>query len=304
MAEGIKSLVGRVSLIQIRKARQLMVDRLPPNSPGQLYNGEVMGRDDDGYIRKIRVDEDGDLTIEPVSDYFHKIALGEIPNHTSIYKFGRNSSVGTSEVLIAANGYYGMPSVAYPVVVTSTSGDDNPTGNGARMIQIFGLDADFNEVDEIVTINQVSINSYIRVYRVAVLTSGNPSPITDANLGTLTVTQQTSGVIMCQILPNDGQTKVACYTIPAGYVGLMWSADTTTGEGKSAINQLKTRDNTIANGAFRVRGVRDNFENTVGQAFKIPRLYGEKTDIVFTSKSTASGTPVSASFLIELIKIV
>ena len=34
------------------------------------------------------------------------------------------------------------------------------------------------------------------------------------------------------------------------------------------------------------------------------RVYTEKTDIVFTSKSTSAGTSVSASFLLELIQVV
>lgn len=282
-----------------------MGDRLPPNieSPQQTYTGQQLGTDSEGYVRKVRVDEDGDLTIEPVSDYFHKIAMNEIPNHSSIYKFGRNSSVGITEVIVAANGYYGLPATAQPIIITSTDVGDNPTGNGARTILIYGLDVDFNEISEVLEVGQVSTQSYLRVYRVQVLTSGISSPITDANIGTLSVTQQTSGIIMVQILPHDGQTKVACYTVPSGYRALMWSADTTTGEGKNALNQLKSRDNTIPNAAFTVKGVRDNFQNTVGQTFVIPRVYTEKTDIVFTSKSSAAGTSVSATFLLELIKM-
>lgn len=235
--------------------------------------------------------------------YFHKLALGEIPNHSSIYKFGRNSSVGTTEVLVAAGGYYGLPSTAYPITITSTDANDNSTGTGARTIHVFGLDANYDLIDETLIVGQLSTKSYLRIYRAIVLTSGTSSPITDANIGTLTFTQQTSGTIMCQILPHDGQTKVACYTIPRGYKALMWSADTTTGEGKNSLNQLKSRDNTITNAAFTVKGVRDNFQNTVGQQFVIPRVYTEKTDIVFTSKSSASGVSVSASFLLELIKL-
>lgn len=136
------------------------------------------------------------------------------------------------------------------------------------------------------------------------VTSGIQAPIGDSNQGTLTFTQQTSGTIMIQILPNDGQTKTACYTIPMGYTGLMWSADTTTGEGKNALSQLKTRDGTLEDASFNVKGVRDNYQNIVGQQFKIPTKYTELTDIVFTSKSSSAGTSVSATFLLELIKTV
>lgn len=269
------------------------------NKPNVIY-----GTDDNSVTRKIRVDEDGNLYIEPVSDYFHKLAMGEIPNRKSIYKFGRNANVGATEVLIATNGYYGLPTVARRVTITSSDVNDDVSGTGARTIRIYGLDANYDEIEETVTVNQLSTNSYLRVYMVIVLTSGTNSPIDDANIGTLTVTQEISGTIMCQVLPHDGQTKVACYTIPAGYVALMWSADTTTGEGKSSVNQLKSRDNAVASASFTVNGVRDNFQNTVGQLFKISTKYTEKTDIVFTAKSSSAGTAVSASFLLELVKIV
>ena len=106
---------------------------------------------------------------------------------------------------------------------------------------------------------------------------------------------------MIQLDEHSGQTKTACYTVPAGHKVIIWSADTTTGEGKNSVNSLKARDNTIANSTFQTKGIRDNFENLVGVSFKIGREYTEKTDIVFTAQSTASGTPVSATFLMELI---
>lgn len=280
-----------------------MSDRIPSGETGQNYQGQILGTDDDGYIRKINIDENGHLNIEPVSDYFHKVAMNEIPNHYFVYKFGRNSNVGATEVLISANGYYGMPSVAQAITVTSSSGLDVVGGTGARTIEIIGLNENGVEVSEIINMGATTTNLYKRVFRARVVTSGIQAPIGDSNQGTLTFAQTPSGTIMVQILPNDGQTKTACYTIPKGYVGLMWSADTTTGEGKNALNQLKTRDTTVTNASFNVKGVRDNYQNTVGQQFKVPIPYTELTDIVFTSKSSSAGTSVSASFLIELIKV-
>lgn len=128
-----------------------MGDKIPAGQTGSEYNNQILGTDEEGYVRKVRVDGDGELQIEPVSDYFHKIALGEIENHSSIYKFGRNPSVGATEVIVSSGGYYGMPSTAQPIVITSTSVDDNPTGIGARTIEIIGL-------------NQLGMK-YLKLYR-------------------------------------------------------------------------------------------------------------------------------------------
>jgi hypothetical protein len=106
---------------------------------------------------------------------------------------------------------------------------------------------------------------------------------------------------MVLINPNDGQTLCACYTIPANATGLLWSADTTVGEGKTSTNRLKVRE-FGADFPFRTKGIRDNFENSVGIKYKVPRTIPPKSDIVFTTISTAAGTKVSATFLLQLFK--
>lgn len=236
--------------------------------------------------------------------YFSRIAEGKVPNHSLIYKFGRNPSVGSTETLIAEGGVYGLPTIAQTVEVTSNDVTDvYPSGTGARTIEIFGLDSDFNEISEIVEMDGVSINSYLRVYRAKVRTAGTITPINGGNKGVVTVAQTISGIEMVKIQQRKGQTLVSCYTIPSGYKALMWSANTTTGEGKNALSTLLSRDNKLTDSPFQTKGIRDNFENTVGFDYKIPIVYDEKTDIVFTTVSSSAGTSVSGSFLLELIKI-
>ena len=244
------------------------------------------------------------VNTEPLSDYFHRLAMGEIPNHSMIYKFGRNAVVGATEVLVATGGFYGLPTVARTVVATSSSGLDVPLGTGARTLEIIGLNQNLDEVSEVIPMGGTSVNLYLRVFRVTVITSGNPSPLVGANQGTVSITQSISGTVMIQIAPFDGQTKTACYTVPRGYIALMWTVDVTTGEGKNATSQLKSRNLNVVDAAFNVKGVRDNYQNSTGKEFKIPIKYTEKTDIVFTSKSASAGTSVSATFLFELIKII
>lgn len=236
------------------------------------------------------------------ADYFEQIALGNELNQTYVYKFGRNPSVSTEETLIAGGGVYGLPTTAETVTVTSDSGNDVfPAGTGARTVTIFGLDADYNSVSETVNLGETSINAYIRVFRAIVATAGTLTPVGGANEGTITIQQSTSLINMCLISPNDGQTLVACFTVPAGHTALIWSADTTTGEGKNATNRLKAKPFN-SDQPFQTKGIRDNFQNVVGVKFKIPGVYTEKTDIVFTSVSSAAGTSVSGTFLLQLIK--
>lgn len=235
------------------------------------------------------------------SDFFDLLGKGLIPEHSFIYKFGRNPAVGATEVLIAAENMYGLPPTAETVTVTSDNAADVPGGAGARSVHIFGLDANFEPIDEIVNLGATSILEFIRVFRTYVETAGNTGPVGGANAGIITITQSTSLINMIAIEPNDGQTLCACYTVPSGYKAYIWAADTTVGEGKTSTNRLKVRE-FATDSPFRVKGIRDNFENVVGVNFKIPGEYDEKSDIVFTAISTAAGTAVSGTFMIELVK--
>ena len=235
-----------------------------------------------------------------IDDQYQMIALNQLEQFESIYKFGRNEAVGAVEELIAAGGVYGLPTTADTVTVTSTSGNDVVGGSGARTIHVFGLDVNYLEIDEIIDMNATSVNEYIRVFRAHVETSGDLSPTSGANEGTLTISQ-TGGTDMVLINPNDGQTLCSCYTIPANAIGLLWSADTTVGEGKTSTNRLKVKE-FDSNSPFRTKGIRDNFENSVGIRYKIPRTIPSKADVVFTAISTAAGTKVSATFLLQLFK--
>lgn len=240
------------------------------------------------------------------SDYFHKLSLGEIPNHSIVYKFGRNPSVSATPTLIGSGGIYGLPTTAQTVTVTSTDATNDvfPAGSGARTVEVIGLDSNWDEVSEIINMGATGSQLFLRVIRAKVATAGTITLNGGANSGVVTVKQSTSAIKMVEIEANAGQTLIACYTVPSGYKALMWSADTTTGEGKNSVNTLKSRDNTIPNSPFQSKGIRDNFQNSVGAVFKSPNPYTEKTDIVFTTVSTASGTPVSGTFLLELIKLV
>jgi len=241
------------------------------------------------------------MGIRLVEEYFERIALGKRNNVFNVYKFGRNELVTDTEELIAAGGVYGLPSVADTVTVISDDVvNDNPTGAGARTVKLFGLDVNYDSIDEIVELGGTSTKEFIRVFRAFVETAGNLNPTGGANVGTITISQ-TVGDDMILINPNDGQSLCACFTIPAGYTALMWAADTTVGSGKESTNRLKSREFN-SDQPFRTKGIRDNFENSVGVNFKIPSKYPEKTDVVFTSISTAAGTSVSGTFLLQLIK--
>ena len=107
-----------------------------------------------------------------------QVAQGQIAYHKHVYKFGQNVTVGDSvETIWAQGGLYSYPPSATTMTVSSSDTNDTSAGTGARTVLISGLDGDYNEISETITLNGqtpvTTTNSFIRVNRAIVLTAGS-----------------------------------------------------------------------------------------------------------------------------------
>jgi len=242
------------------------------------------------------------------NDYFEGIAKGLVPNHDFIYKFGRTLTiVGKRKPIWDGTGNYTFPTTAALITLSSTSGNDVPAGTGARTIEIEGLDGDYNQISETIDSDGTTTNTYLRVFRMRVVTSGTQLYPYDStqignNVGVITATHAGTGLPIAIINAEMGQTLMAIYTIPAGCTGYMWTAKTAAAKGKSAVGFLLTRDNSVTDAAWNTKGIRDMYQNQVGNEFTMPPKYGEKTDLVLAIDGDASGDSITGTFQIELVK--
>jgi len=265
---------------------------------------KIIGLDSDGNPSSLKMTKEGAILTEDGLS----IAQGEIAKHSAIYKFGFNSTVGTSEEVIwdGGNGYSGFLTTDSNVTVVSTSVDDADQGTGAWNVIVFGVDSDFNEVVDTLTLNGttpvVSTVEFRRVFRAYVLHAGDLSPTGGVNAGTLTIASQVSGTpTMAQILPNNGQTLMAIYTVPNGYTGYITNADANVGSGKDATVRLKSRT-FGANKPFLNKATRLLFENSFTRVYNVYRPIPAKTDIIMTAFTSTGTVGVSASFEIILVR--
>jgi hypothetical protein len=183
------------------------------------------------------------------------VARGDVLYTSGIYKFGRAPLASSSGVdLWDGNSIYTWleDGVGQEVVMASTDKSDGSTGDGAKTVQVFGLDSDGTEQNEIVTLDgdtDVALtNTYWRLNRMKVIDCGTDASRT--NLGDITATS-TDSTVMAIIKAGFGQTLMAIYTIPAGKVGYPLSYEVAMGaSNKTSEIRLYMREST---GAWQVK---------------------------------------------------
>jgi hypothetical protein len=147
-----------------------------------------------------------------------KILASGDPTFASVFKFGYNPDIDTAtapEDIRFSGGDYPFLSSPASFNVISTSANDTAAGTGARTIEVQGLDANYFELNEQVTLNgltQVSlVNQFIRINRAFVVSSGTGL----SNAGDVSIRQ---GTIVFNTIPASlGQTQSSIYTVPANY---------------------------------------------------------------------------------------
>jgi len=243
-------------------------------------------------------------------DFYFDVASGKIEGYSSINKFGNNPTASSGDDVWGGGGVYAFyPTTGQSMEIVSTDADDTDGGTGARTVMVFGLDENWEEVSETVTLDGTTpvnlTNTYIRMFRGIVLTAGT----TETNEGNLIARIYSGGTIGMYINTNDGQTQHAIYTIPAGksayfikgYVGM--ADDDKNGE--VTLFQWQSRPNNGVTGAWAVKG--EVGLNNIGSSYWIYE-YGvpsgtipPKTDIRIRVISSTATLGVVGGFDLVLV---
>lgn len=238
--------------------------------------------------------------------------MGCYPGLRYVHKFGSNEAVGTSyeDIWMAGGVHTNLTAATLLEVASSSANDASPSGTGARTIRIEGVDANWAEVSEDVTLNGqtpvTTTTEFLHVNRVYILTAGSSA----TNEGDIyiadDVTDWTAGVpdtasaIEATIEDNHGQTQQAIYHIPAGYTAYITKGYVTAAAGKTVTFQFVLRT-TSADPVERVL-----FEGTIKDAEFIndyvPYSAIPEQSIVFVrAKVDSTSAEVSAGFDLILV---
>ena len=240
-----------------------------------------------------------------------QVAEGQIPWHKHIYKFGQNAVVGNSvETIWQQGGLYSYPPSATTMTVSSSDTNDTSAGTGARTVQISGLDGDYNEISETITMNgQTAVtttNSFLRVNRALVLTAGSGG----ANagiiyVGTGTVTLGVPANVYTTI-NGDGtnQSLQAFWTVPANYDAYVYQTNISTGNSSNTPAVLKTLLVARPNGGvFNTKEVIVLTDGNHLQNYSFPIKLTEKTDIEFRAESSSGSVSFDVSASMSILYV-
>jgi hypothetical protein len=191
--------------------------------------------------------------MSPMGDIDFAVAIGALRGFTGFRKFGMNPSVasGTEDVW-GEGGVLVWPTTAgqVSVVSTSTADDGSPAGTGAHEVTIQGLDADYEEIQETVTLNGttpvLTTASFLRANRMFIGEVGS----SDTNVGIIRAS--IGGNVQESILAEQGQSAVTHFTVPAGksFIINYYSVGVGRMAGSSDANikgQIRLYDPTVAN---------------------------------------------------------
>ena len=231
------------------------------------------------------------------------VSRGKVRGAFHIIKFGENLDVdGSMETIWDGGGLYTYLTSAGVLTVTSTDGDDAAAGTGARTVTVEGLDENYNQVSETLTVGggAGSVEFY-RVFRAFVATSGSSG----TNEGTISVSQ--GATTLAQIrsvgsptLTGLGQTFMSIYTVPAGYTGYIYQLDVSTAKSDGDVYLVKRGQND--NGAWRAQDVMHTNANDIERVYTFPLKIEEKSDIEIRALSLANNMKCAATFCILLVQ--
>ena len=238
-----------------------------------------------------------------------QVAREQIFNHKTIIKFGFNPDVdNTLETIWAEGGLYSYLESATVLKVSSSSTADTSAGTGARTIEISGLDANYDEISETVTLSgQTAVNTtneYLRINRAKVLTAGTGGQNAGViYAGTGTVTTGVPANKYATIAIGDNQTLMALWTVPKDYTAYLVQIDL------SMNTEVANKYGTVSlvarpfGGVFNVQDKFALSKGIITQEFNFPLSYPEKTDIEVRAIASSINADLAVSAGLDIVYI-
>jgi len=283
----------------------------------ELVKAAITGENGDGNWHNVKTTSDGNLTISDNSSGL-AIAKGDVTGHSAVQKFGNapDFDTGDGEVTIWDGAEDGTAWELMNYVYSTSADIDSISSSSAadtQDITIVGLDSNYAEVTQTVTLNgqtRVALStSLIRVYRAY---NENSTDLAGhvfvyVNGTTTGGIPDTNADIRAIIDPDNQQTEMAVYTIPAGKTGYLSRGYASTSGGSKNTNYIIRFFAREFGKVFRLQNINaisSTATSIIVLDYFVPLRIPEKTDLevtVETTEATITASSVSAGFDLVLV---
>jgi hypothetical protein len=151
-------------------------------------------------------------------DFLFLASAGLIKGVSPLFKFGENPDIDTASVPEDINSLGGIklfPTAASTISLVSDSAQDAVSGTGLSSVNVIGLDANYDALEEVVTMTGatpvVTTGEFLRVNALEGLLAGSDQRAT----GNIIATHSEGNI--GEILLNHGHSLDVSYTVPAGH---------------------------------------------------------------------------------------
>jgi len=236
-----------------------------------------------------------------------QVARGQITAHRSVIVFGYNPDVDQTRVTVWPHaGIIPITETPLQLKVSSSSANDTAAGTGARTVYVAGLDANHNEIEEIVTLNGqtavLTTQSFLHINNAYVATAGSGlSAAGDIYFGDGVVTAGVPATVYDLIKFDYNQRITGSYTVPAGYTAYLAQGLFSAGQ-PSGSSQVAGRLLTVGEDGIRRTAAITTVNNGIADyAFEYPIRIPEKTTIEATAQGSSNNNEASAMFILLLV---
>lgn len=231
--------------------------------------------------------------------FYLDASAGRNNGHSVILKDAVNADIdiAAEEDVWSAGGTITYLSAADTLDVVSGDAADDDGSTGATEVTIYGLDANYNEISEPVTMDGTSevttTSEFLRVNYAVVTSSGSGN----TNAGVIDIHDTTNGNTQASIPAGASISKETHYTVPAGE-NLLLSGANFNVTGSAVVNfKIMKYDNSASSwilvGQYDMDAAVTN--NLVLDSNELMHIFNEKDDLKITAATDTDNTTVRVS---------
>lgn len=229
-----------------------------------------------------------------ITDFNIHVSRENVQGANFLHRAFLSGTFSTEQTVWNSGTIWVPPSAASTMTVVSTSANDVAVGTGARTVSVAGLDANYLEISETITMTGLTpvttTKSYLRIHRLTVVTAGTSK----SNDGAISISNTS---LQGSIIAMAGQSSFSIYTIPANKIGYLHNLHLTSSKSTDGKFMLRT----CLNGVSRIRHTALLTGGQYDVEFTYPTVLPAGTDIEMRAIASTGNGIVAGSYDIFLV---